>query len=236
MSAISGSYRRLDPAEVVSVAADLADAWKHASIPLRQYENAVKDELRNLREGRSLPVFDALIRALNCIPKTEKRPRLLEVGASAAYYSEILPLLGFECDYEALDFSIYFKQMAERLYPKVPFHVGDAADLIFEEGSFDIVISGSLIIHTYNYAEIIAESARVASGYVVMARTPLVLTGDTIYFVKEAYGVPVFECRYRESELLKTFAKCGLVTVAREPIFMDKPNNCEQVTYLLEKT
>lgn len=222
------------PEDLQDVAAELRNAWQNCGIPLRQYCDVTRGELENLRAGKSLPVFDVLLRALNRV--AGRRPLVLDVGASSGFYSEVLQLFGFDCLYEAVDFSEDYKRLASILYPNVPFHVADAAKLPFQDSSFDFVLSSGVIIHALNYREVIREAVRVSSGHVIMARTPVTLEGPTAYFTKKAYDVQVLECIYEESDLMEAFTAAGLEIVSAEDVCIDRPANFRHVTYLLRKS
>lgn len=234
MTAISGHYRQLSALELPVIAYELANAWKNAEIPQRQWELCCKSEIENLKKGKSLPTFDALLNVLRKT-KIDPRPRLLDVGASSAVYSEILRILKFDCHYEAVDYSPAFARLAEVLFPSVPFTVANAAALPFESDSFDIVVSGSVIIHTLNHIDIIAEAARVSSRYVVLHRTPIVQNRPTEYFEKEAYGIRTLEVHYDQASLLAQCRMLRLELQATELIFFDAVQDYGHCTFLLEK-
>lgn len=228
---VSGNYRKLEPSEVPEVAARLDAAWKHEAIPSRQWISVVRGEIERYRNGEYYQHFDALIRALRLTGL--ENPTLLEVGASSGFYSEILKIGGFDCRYTALDYSEAYQRMAAELFPSVPFRVGDARALPCADGEFEIVVSGCVLIHVYEYEKVIAESARVASKYVVMNRTPV--TGQTTFFEKTAYNVPCLEVWLGEDELLSLFRKYGLELVSQQDTHTDQENHYAQRTYLLKK-
>ena len=229
---VSTNYRKLPPEEVPIVAAECDAAWKNPAIPRRQWVGVVRGELQRYREGESMPHFDVLIRALRKTGLTN--PSVLEIGASAGHYSEVLAIAGFQASYVALDYSEAYKELAEELFPGIVFKIGDARDLPYLPNSFEICVSGNCLIHIFEAEKAIAEAARVASKFVVMSKTPV--TGEaTSYFEKEAYGVRCLEIHYNESELFDMFARCGLEIVTAEDTYTDPINNYSQRTYLLKK-
>lgn len=234
MIGISDNFRQLHGDEIQRVAKATESAWQDPSIPLQQWTLA-RVEIERLKHGYEIPLFEALRKTLARIESRDHAPLLLEVGAGSAYYSEILPLLGFSCNYHASDYSHTCELLARKLYPLVPFELADAASLPFQDNSVEILLSGCVVIHTLNYAKVIEESARVASRYVIMNRTPLVLQGPAQYFEKEAYGVPCLEIHFDEDELLNLFVACDLEVVSKELIFANKADNYAQATYLLKK-
>lgn len=235
MIKVSSDYRRLDPAEVPALAAELADSWKDASIPMRQWVGVVRGELERYREGEPQPHFDVLIRALKSIPVRAYRPlpTLLDVGCSSGFYSEILRISGVSVDYVGLDYSEAYAELARQLFPGIVFRVGDARELPFADNSFDIVLSGNCLIHIYEAERVIAESARVARSYVVMNKTP-VSSVETSYFEKVAYGVRCFEAHHLELDLFEMFSRHGLEVISAEDAYTDPESLYAQRTYLLK--
>ncbi len=231
---ISDNYVRLEPEDVPARAAELADGWKSPEIPMRQWISVVRGEVQRFREGVPMPHFEILIRALKSTGL--ENPTLLDVGASSGFYSEILKIGGFDCQYHGLDYSPAYKELAESLFPGIAFTVGDARDLPFDDGAFDVVLSGCCLLHVFEADRVIAETARVAKQYAVFNRTP-VLSGDfpTVYWEKKAYGVSCIECHMNEAELLGMFAVHRLEVVSHEDVFWGADNNFGHRTYLLKK-
>lgn len=231
MIAVSTNYRRLSPAEVPAIAAELDAAWKSPEIPLRQWISVVRSEVERYRDGEAQPHFDILVRAMKRTGLV--KPTVLDVGCSSAFYKSILEIGGFPCDYTGLDYSEAYERLAKELYPDVKFKVGDARALPFEDSSFDILLSGCVLLHVANYEAVIAESARVASQFVVMNRTPV--TVETTFLEKLAYGCRTLEVWFGEEELLGLFAKYGLEVVTAEDVFSDPETQFGHRTYLLRK-
>jgi SAM-dependent methyltransferase len=233
MLGISDSYRKLEAAEVPAIAHELENAWQDPSIPRRQWIGVVRGEMERLRAGQWLPHFEILIRAVKLTGLAT--PSLLDVGASSGFYSEILKLGGVSCRYTALDYSSEYMRLAGELYPGIDFHLGDARDLPFADGAVEIVLSGCCLIHIYEAEKVIAESARVASKFVIMNRTPVMMGVPTTYFEKRAYGVRTLEIHYNESDLFAMFAKHALEVVSSEDVYTDPENLYAHRTYLLRK-
>lgn len=231
---VSTDYRRLDPSEVADFCAAHRDAWKDPAIPRRQWTTVVRGELERFRAGHRQPHFEALLRALKTAGVSETST-VLEVGASSAYYSEVLKIGGVPCHYTALDYSEAYRGLAAELFPGVKFEVGDACALPYMYGAFDVVISGCCIIHIPEYAEAIIEAARVARGYVVFARTPVLSFRETTYLAKQAYGVECLEIHFNSDELLGLFAASGLEVVTAEDVFFDPEGGFGHRTFLCKK-
>lgn len=229
---VSTNYRRLTPEEVPVVAAECDAAWKNPAIPRRQWVNVVRGELQRYREGESMPHFDVLIRALRKTGLTN--PSVLEVGASSAYYAAVFEAAGYKCQYSACDYSEAYRELAAELFPEVPFKVCDARNLDYPDNSVAILISGCCIIHVFDAERVISESARVASDFVILNRTP-VSSVETTYFQKEAYGCPVFEQHIYEPDLLAMIESNGLKVESYEDQYADPENNYAHRCYLLRR-
>lgn len=235
---VSANYRELLPGEVEQVAAETANSWQDAAIPMRQYEACVKSELADLRNGKPCAPFAALAKCLRKLPIgcTASRPKLLDVGASSGYYSTVLHELNFRCEYQACDSSPAFKDMAEWLYPGIAFDVADAAKLPYESNSFPIVLHSAVLMHSLRYPQLIREAARVASRYVLFHRTPVRLNKPTAFFEKLGYGCRMLEIYFNENELLALFTANGLELFHTECIFWDAAHHYGHRSYLLRKT
>lgn len=233
---MSTNYRELLPAEVPAIAAELAAAWQDPGIPERQYA-IVKPELENYRKGGKCAPFDAFVRCMERLPEEMRWPatRLLDLGASGAFYKEILQQNSFWCDYTACDYNPAFKVLAEELYPLVKFDVADARHLPYHDDSFNISISGGLIMHSIEYEQIIAEMARVTSEFIILHRTPVLTRKPTTFYVKTAYGVDVLEVHFNEDELLSLFRNQGLSLVWTDEVFFNFSESFGHRNYVLRK-
>lgn len=233
---VSAHYRKLTPEQAAVLADVYSDSWKDPQIPTIQFEQVVKKDLEDYRNHKPHVAFDALRTLLLDIPQLNNpETRLLDVGASSGYYSEVLKIIGFQCRYTGLDFSIYFKELANRVFPEIPFEVGLATDLPFDDNSQDIVLHGACIMHVWNHRKAIQEAARVAKRYVIFHRTPVYVDDTpTEYFSKDAYGVTCLEMHYNERSILRTFENCGLRLKNHTLVFSD--GYFVHRSYLLEKT
>jgi len=238
MNAISTNYRELSPDEVAEVAERCAAAWQCPEIPRRQYESAVRNELRLLRLGEACAPFAAFLECMRRLPieLLAEQPTLLDVGASAGYYREVLAIAGFNVGYTGFDYSAAFQAFAEQLYPGIVFDIGEARALPYLTDAFDIVLHGACIMHVRDYPRLIAEAARVARRYVLFHRSPILRAKPTTFFVKEAYGVECLEIHFNEAELLGLFRSFGLEPVYDCNVFWDPRTESGHRDYLLKKT
>lgn len=208
---VSGNYMALDSTAVSSAGRELQRAWQDISIPQRQ--RAIVDaELKAYRTGAEVVVFDVLVAGLQRLP-LQKGFTLLEIGCSSGYYSEVLALRGLQTRYRGCDYSPAFIELAHDCYPQIPFDVMDATHLGYENGQFEVVVSGCCLLHILDYSAAIAEAARVAENYVIFHRTPVLHQGTTRHYTKEAYGVKTIEVHFNEQELVRLFAAHNLLVI-----------------------
>lgn len=187
--------------EKEGIDSELVDSWKDLSIPQRQYEVA-KKALEDFSRGAPVIPFDVLVEILTCNIKGFKGKKLLEVGCSSGYYSEVLKIKGIDVEYSGCDYSASFIELARELYPGTDFQVQDARELSYQSGSFEIVVSGGCLVHIKDYEKAVREASRTAKEYVVFHRTPVLHKKKTSYYVKTAYGVRMFDVHINERELL----------------------------------
>lgn len=219
---ISGHYVRVAPEDEESVARTLSVAWQDPEIPRRQYELCTKLELEHLKAGKWIAPFAALRNIFGQMRGVSNESRLLDVGASSGYYSEVLKAIGYRGSYTGLDASPYFVDFARSLYPDIDFRLGSATELILESEPFDIILHGACLMHLKEYERAIFEAAGIAKRYVIFHRTPIYTDGrPRELWLKPAYGVPCYEWKFNEAELLALFAKYGLHMKASADVFMD---------------
>lgn len=237
--AVSSGYQQVDADGAPSVARSLRDSWRDSDIPDRQRQ-LVEKELANYRQNKPVPVFDALVDILKSNIANIAGARLLEIGCSSGYYSEVLAIKDLSVAYEGCDYSEPFVVLARRHYPQLPFSVQDAIDLRFTTGSFDIVVSGGCLLHIPEYERAIAEAARVSRRWVVFHRTPVVHLRGPLTYTKKAYGVDTFEIHFNEQLLFRSFSRHGMrvVDANTHSIGWDSAASdaLAMKTYLCEKT
>ena len=95
-------------------------------------------------------------------------------------------------------------------YPKGAFCTGDACDLPFEDNAFDIVVSGTVLMHLVEYRRAIRECRRVARSHCIFHTVPVTTSRATTFLSKDAYGEPVIEVVFNEAELMDCFRETGM--------------------------
>jgi len=132
------------------------------------------------------------------------------VGCGSGYYSEILQFLcRMSIEYSGVDSSSAMIALARQRYPEHAFSTGDAARLDFADESFDIVWSGTVLMHLVDYPQAIREACKVARRWVVFHSTPLVSSGASVYLLKRAYGAAVPEVIISQREFEQSVRDCG---------------------------
>jgi 2-polyprenyl-3-methyl-5-hydroxy-6-metoxy-1,4-benzoquinol methylase len=236
MSNVSTNYVQIKPEDAAKIALEYRHAWQDPHIPYEQYKVATA-ELNAWRKGEPSAPFDAFVRCMRQIPDVELGVSVLDVGASAGYYGEVLEVAGFKARYTACDYSRHFERLAASLYPDQEFYTCDATALPFDRNEFDVVISGGTLMHIYEYADAIQQMARVAEKYVIFHRTPVFTERSTTFWLKDAYGIPCLEIHFNEEELIfKHFRDAGLRFVYSTNVFWNHDEDFGHRSYLLAKT
>ena len=191
----------------------LSDSWKDPAVPKRQYESITVKELDRYRNNEPVQPFDALVNIIKESIPSAAVASILEIGCSTGYYSQVLKIKGISGTYHGCDYSDTFIAFASSLYPEIDFQVQDACSLAYATDQFDLVISGCCLLHIMDYEKAIAETARVAKKYVIFHRTPVLHIQDTSFYLKNAYGVDMFEIHFNEREFLRLIRDNGLTVL-----------------------
>lgn len=209
----SARYVEMPDEETGSESARLRMAWKDQDLPVKQRE-LVDRQLTEYRRGTSIDNFDVMVRALKGLSGGSTPVPVLEVGCSSGYYSEVFEIAGFGVAYTGCDYSDAFIALARQRYPHLQFDVQDATTLNYADNAFEVVISGSCLLHIPEYEAAVAEAARVSSLYAIFHRTPVVLGQPNKYYRKLAYGVETVEIHFNEPQFLQLLADTELELVA----------------------
>ena len=206
---VSTHYVEMATDETGSESARLRMAWLNDDMPARQRE-LVDRQLAAYRHGEEVDVFDVLVKSLRDLPDVAAPMRVLEVGCSSGYYSEVFRIANLDVDYTGCDYSEPFVALARQRHPGLPFDVQDATALVYADNAYDVVVSGCCLLHIPEYQAAVAETARVASRYAIFHRTPVVLGQPNKYYRKQAYGVETVEIHFNEPQFLQLLADSGL--------------------------
>jgi len=215
----------------------LVDGWKDETIPFKQRQ-IVNVELAQMRAGQAPLVFQVAAEAMHLTGC--RNPTVLEIGCSSGYYSDAIEyLLGRKVRYVGLDYSLPLVQLGRATYPQIPFLNGDATRLPFADATWDVVISGCVLLHVPDWQAAAAETVRVAQDWCIFHRTP-VGNGPTTLMAKLAYGVEVMEWLFNESEFVELIRRHGCTLTSALSITTGSriegiTDNLSLITYLFRK-
>jgi SAM-dependent methyltransferase len=237
-SDISSGHRAIGEGEIRD---SHFQAWRSATIPAQQ-RALVQQELAAMYTGRAPRVYQALATAL--APWLRAGERVIEIGCASGYYYEALEyLLKQRIAYHGVDYSEALIAMARDFYPPAKgevdggalFTVADGSALPFADGSFEVAVSGCVLLHVADWRGQIAEAARVASRAVVLHRTPIRRRGKSETMVKRAYGVETVEHVFAQDDVFAAARQSGLI--AREAIAIEEDAVADRhcITYVFEK-
>ena len=244
---IKSFYRKIRPpqgrqhvVDEVTTVANYGNAWLSTEIPEKQWAIA-QGQLEQLRIGHTTPEFGGFIRALSSGLRGQPyRDRtLLEIGCSSGYYSEVLQYAFPDIQYLGVDFSRDFILFGKQKFPDLALEVGDTTDLCFEDQQFEIVVSGSVLLHVYEWKLGVRETCRVASNILIIHRTP-VSSQETQLFVKTAYGVTMIEWTFNKQELLNEVRQYNFHIIESFPVYAgdqisDDSSSPTQFTYVFRR-
>jgi ubiquinone/menaquinone biosynthesis C-methylase UbiE len=227
---VSCGYAKIEESQIQP---SMVSAWKDKNIPQRQ-RALVQKELAEMYSGRVVTPYQVLADAMR--PYVYPGCSLLEIGCASGYYYEILEyLLNKRINYTGVDYSEALIEMAKDYYPKAKFFAADGAHLPFKDCEFYIAVSSCILLHTPNYLEHIAETARVADRFVIAHRTPVCRQRPTQYMKKLAYDVETVELLFNEEQLLAQFMAYGLKLLTYNEYHTAQQNDEYMVTYVFEK-
>lgn len=211
----------------------LLKGWKNPLVSSRQRE-LTEQQLQQMYKGSVNLLFRILEK---CIRESYSEDSIiLEIGCSTGYYYEILNhLLDTKIEYTGVDFSEEMIKSARYYYPNTNFVLADGANLPFEDKQFSIVISGSILLHNWNYEQHIKETCRVAKNRVIIHRTPICKKNKTLLQKKQAYGIDVLEVRFNESELIGLFEAEGFELIKTIEYVTEIEKDEFEATHLLKR-
>jgi len=179
--------------------AALNRAWQSTSLPSRQLQ-LVEGQLAKWRTGSSIREFHSVSELLEFTkPHSD---RILEVGCSSGYYSQVIKHMRPSMRYVGIDYSFDFCELGRTRFKANGLVCGNALQLPFRDRAFPIVMSGSVLLHIRDWKAALKETMRLSSEYVILHRTP-VLDAKTQTLTKKAYGRWMVEWAFRETELIE---------------------------------
>jgi ubiquinone/menaquinone biosynthesis C-methylase UbiE len=190
------------------VQTELLYGWQDPSVTGKQHK-AFSPLLKQMHNGKPREDFAALADAVKMTGIAN--PFIIEVGCGSGWNSEVLScLLRHPVHYIGVDYSLSMTAWGKKSYPYVPFVVGDATNLPFQDGICDILLSGTVLMHLSGYRKAISESRRLAKKWCIFHTVPVMKKRATTKLSKYAYGKPVVEVIFNEGELLDLIRQNGL--------------------------
>jgi len=177
----------------------LSRAWRSACLPPRQLQ-LVEGQLAKWRTGSGIREFDSVSELLEFTKPSSDR--ILEVGCSSGYYSQVVKQMRPSMKYVGIDYSFDFCELGRTRFEANGLVCGNALRLPFRDGDFPIVISGSVLLHIRDWKAALRETMRLSSEYVILHRTP-VLNAKTQTVIKKAYGHRMVEWAFQETDLVE---------------------------------
>lgn len=206
-----------DSLEAEQIQKELENAWKDSELPKKQRELA-DSELEKFFKGELKPPhpYFAMISLMGRISDLGSRS-VLEIGCASGYYAPILSRCGMSAHrYIGCDYSESLIKLAQEKHPGFAFDVQDARRLEYPDQFASIVIESCVIVHVSEWDLVLTNAIRVAQDYILLHRTPFSLDGEPHLYLKESYGVKMFERHYPEQFLKVWMEKKGLTLIAEE--------------------
>lgn len=114
--------------------------------------------------------YDA-VRLREFLRYVEHGNRVLDVGAGLNGFAQYAVNYGYAGRYTAFDFSEEARRRTLEITPTLDYRIGNALEMPFADGEFDIVGSGELIEHMEEPERLVAEMARVCrrEGWLIIS-------------------------------------------------------------------
>ena len=177
------------------------NAWKSSNIPGEQFE-IVSKQLTAFEGGDIIPEFKVFLDHLNFI-QLENHSKIIEIGCSSGYYSEVVEFYNPTFRYFGIDFSTKFIELALDIYPQKNFLVADANFLPVKPGALDCVVLGSVLLHLKKWEEALKKAADLNSNFLIVHRQPIIIDKPSYYYFKNAYSTKMFEWVINRDHLIE---------------------------------
>jgi len=188
---------------------DLSRNYMDLSIPAKQ-RDLIDPQLQEMYAGRPPRLFTVLVDTFGAISDLSVRTKLLDAGCGSGYYNEILShLVPVRLNYFGMDFNQGMLQLARQKYPQLRLARMDLRNVGWLDQSFDVVLSGAVIVHIREWQEAVVELSRVAKKWLVLHRTVVYLEKPSFIRVEHHYDVDVYRVFIEERELISLLRGLG---------------------------
>lgn len=195
---------------------DLSQSWTEKDIAESQ-RKLVDKQLVTLHAGNAPAHFAVLGEAMNWLKvhSGSEAVTLLDAGCASAYYYEIIQYYAPDwVEYTGLDYSSAMLDLAREKYPGIMTIKRDLRCTGLDDRSFDIILSGAVLMHVRDWREALAELTRMADKWLILHRTWVFVDGTpTTMRVGDAYGHPAWYIRFDEKELLELNRQAGFTPI-----------------------
>jgi SAM-dependent methyltransferase len=208
---LKSAARRLSPQDLP----DLSRNYMDPGIPSKQRQ-LVDQQLDKMYQGDIAPHFKVLAEAFAKLQNGNRALKVLDAGCASAYYSEILKhLVPRPIKYVGSDYNLQMLEMAKEKYPGLPFFRMDLRKLAWRDSSFDVVMSGAVIVHIKEWQQAVSEIARVSKKWLILHRTRVRTKEGTLIKVENHYDVQVYRVSIGENELLDHLKRLNFQLVSK---------------------
>lgn len=162
------------------------------------------------------------------LDNVDKNIKILEVGSNIGLQLQFLQKMGFKNLY-GIEVSSYAVELAKSRTMGINIIEGNALDIPFKDGWFDLVFTSGVLIHIppNNLPAVMEEIVRCSNRYI----------WGFEYFAKQLTQVQYRECEQTSNLLWKNnFPKLYGMSVVKLQKFKVKDTKFEDVMFLLEQT
>jgi SAM-dependent methyltransferase len=192
---------------------DLSRSYMDTDIPAKQralVDRQLQEMYRGEVPGHFLALANAFQEIITSCDDADKPLTLLDAGCASGYYWEVLDyLLPHALSYWGTDFSQAMLGLACERYPDLRLARMDIRKLAWKAKSFDVVLSGAVIVHVREWGEAVAELARVTRKWLVLHRTLVCIDRPTFTRLEQHYDVNVYRVFVQERELITLLDDLG---------------------------
>ncbi len=213
-------------------------SWKNTKIPKKQ-RKLVNKQLLDWKSNLPIPEFDVMFDFLVSL-RLPPKSKIIEIGCSSGYYSEIIAEVDKSIEYFGVDYSLDFLRMAKEIYPKKNFFAMDINNISIKNKSFDCVILGSVLQHIKDWKYGLRAVNQINTKTLIIHRQPIAYFTKSYLSIKRSYGVFMHEWIINREEFIHELKKYGWhleseLIVNGDPIFQEMKANYSTTSFVFKK-